>query len=74
MTRVHEWLRNHRKNFIEQVICKLIKRFGLLLVEAQVVRIMVKIPKLASSLSAESRSVYFICLLDKAEEKKLFET
>jgi putative transposase len=42
VARIHERTRNRRKNFIEQEVCKLIKRFGLLAVEALVVRNMLK--------------------------------
>jgi putative transposase len=54
VARVHERTLNRRKNFVEQEVCKLIKRFGLLAVEALVVRNMVKNPKLAKSIADAS--------------------
>lgn len=51
VARVHERISNRRMNFIEQQVAFLIKRFGLLAVEALVVRNMVKNPKVSSGMN-----------------------
>ena len=68
VARVHERIGNRRRNFIEQEVSKLIKCFGLLAMEALVVRNMIRNPNLAKSIADASWSMFFTHLLDKAEE------
>ncbi len=68
VARVHERICNRRKNFLEQEVCKLIKRFGFIAVEALVVRNMIKNPQLSKSIADASWSMFFTHLLCKAEE------
>jgi putative transposase len=68
VARTHERIANRRKNFIEQEVSKLVARFGLLAVEALVVRNLVKNPHLSKSIADASWSQFFTHLVFKAEE------
>jgi len=68
VARIHERIGNRRQNFIGQQVNLLVKRFGLIAVEALVVRNLVKNPKLAKSISDVAWSDFFTRLVAKAEE------
>jgi putative transposase len=68
VARIHERISNRRRNFIKQEVSKLINRFGLIAVEALIVRNMIRNPRLAKSIADASWSMFFSHLLDKAEE------
>jgi len=68
VARIHERISNRRQNFIGQQVALLVKRFGLIAVEALVVRSMVHNPRLAKSIADAAWSAFFTHLLWKAEE------
>ena len=68
VVRIYERITNRRKNFIRQQVALLVKRFGLIAVEALVVRSMVQNPKLAKSIADVAWSAFFTHLVLKAEE------
>ncbi len=68
VARIHERIGNRRQNFIGQQVVVLVRRFGLIAIEALVVRNLVKNPKLAKSISDVAWSAFFTVLVAKAEE------
>jgi putative transposase len=68
VARVHERVAWRRENFVQQESRKLVNRFGLIAVEALVVRNMVRNPRLAKGISDASWSSFFAHLFSKAEE------
>jgi putative transposase len=68
VARIHERIKNRRQNFIHQQVTWLIARFGVIAVEALVVRNMVKNPRLSKSIADAAWSMFFTHLILKAEE------
>jgi putative transposase len=68
VARVHERVTWRRENFIRQQVASLVSRFGLIAVEALVVRNMLKNPRLSKSIADAAWSAFFTHLLWKAEE------
>ncbi|WP_244422435.1 RNA-guided endonuclease InsQ/TnpB family protein [Ktedonobacter racemifer] len=68
VARVHERIANRRENFVQQESRRLINRYGLIAVEALVVRSMAKNPSLSKSISDAAWSAFFAALVAKAED------
>jgi putative transposase len=68
VARVHERVKRRRENFIRQHVARLVNRFGLIAVEALVVRNLVQNPKLSKSIADAAWSAFMETLLAKAEE------
>jgi len=68
VARVHERTKNRRKNFAHQESRKIVNSNGLIVVEALVVRNMIKNPKLSKSIADVAWSQFFELLVSKAEE------
>jgi putative transposase len=68
VARVHERVKRRREDFIRQQVARLVKRFGLIAVEALVVRNMVRNPKLSKNIADAAWSAFTETLLAKAEE------
>jgi putative transposase len=68
VARVHERVRWRRENFIRQEVASIVKRFGLIAVEALVVRNLMKNPNVSKSIADAAWSSFIAHLLSKAEE------
>lgn len=68
VARIHERITNRRQNFIGLHVALLVKRFGLIAIEALVVRNMIQNPRLSKSIADAAWSGFFTHLLWKAEE------
>ena len=68
VARVHERIRHRRENFVQQAARRLVNQYGLIALEALIVRNLIKNPKLAQSIADAAWSAFVRALLDKAAE------
>jgi putative transposase len=68
VARIHERIRQRRENFVQQAARRLVNQYGLIALEALIVRNLLKNPTLAKSISDAAWSAFIRVLLDKAAE------